>query len=198
MQRRPWGGSWRAAAVAGLVIVAVLVVGDARPAAACSCAGFDDAEALAHADVVFTGELVEVVRPGSWSSPEAPARFVFDVDEVLVGEARARQSIVTPAYGASCGLEIEGPGPFLVFATERSTLTDDADGELHSHLCSGTRPLADGPIGFVAEGRPPTPGSSPVGGGGGVPVPLVVGGIVLALVVVAVGATLLARARRPS
>src|SRR5688572_11564441 len=101
-----------------LAIVAVGLVVAAPPAAACSCLGTSDAEALATADVAFSGTLVEVrVPPGETFSSMDPARFIFEVDRVYKGDARARQSVVTPRSGASCGLELSGPGPFLLFAS---------------------------------------------------------------------------------
>ena len=135
--------------------------------AACSCASFTDEDALENADAAFTGTLVETITPaGGADSSTDPRRFVFDVDEVFKGDVFARQSIVTSRDGASCGLEIRGPGPFVVFA---HTKTDGipsgaADGELYSDMCSGTRALANGalPASFGTASSP-VPGTSPMG-----------------------------------
>lgn len=118
-------------------------------AAACSCAEITDADAYEFADVVFTGALVEIVTPdGDIVVSNDPERFVFDVDQVYKGEVQAQQSVVTAREGASCGLEISGPGPFVVFASlDDESLTSGAvDGEVYSSLCSGTRPLSAGAL----------------------------------------------------
>jgi hypothetical protein len=73
--------------------------------------------------------------------------------------------------GASCGLELGGPGPFLVFARRPS---HDGlakawwggkyqldPGQFVADLCGGSRALADG--GEPAFGRPPASSPSPVG-----------------------------------
>ena len=47
--------------------------------------------------VVFSGELVEIrTPPGASYSSADPERFVFAVDHVYKGDAKARQSVVTP------------------------------------------------------------------------------------------------------
>ncbi|HSP27235.1 MAG TPA: hypothetical protein VLN74_01715 [Ilumatobacteraceae bacterium] len=93
-----------------------------------------------------------------------PERFVFDVDQVFKGEAQTRQSVVTAREGASCGLEISGPGPFVVFARlDDDGITSGAmDGEVYSNSCSGTRPLADGalPTSFGTPSPPVTVGAA--------------------------------------
>ena len=103
-----------------------------------------------------------------------PERFVFDVDRVFKGEAQSRQAVVTASEGASCGLEISGPGPFVVFARldDDIGLTSGAvEGEMYSSLCSGTRPLAAAalptsfgtpspPIMVATGGASPPPASS--------------------------------------
>jgi len=156
------------AVVSFLAVLAALQVGIAPPAAACSCVGFqDDEAALEAADVVFTGELLEVRTPPTgevWSSAD-PERFVFAVDRVYKGEARARQSVVTAREGASCGLELSGVGPFLVFASTESVLNlQGKDGELFSHLCTGSRKLgSEAVLSRLGEGRPPDAGASPIG-----------------------------------
>ncbi len=80
----------------------------------------------------------------------------------------ARQSIVTARDGGSCGLEISGPGPFLVFARETDSVVSGAvDGELHSSLCSGTRPLASDAIpASFGSASAPRAGASAIGDNG--------------------------------
>ena len=104
----------------GLVSGFVLV-GGGRAVSACDCGGFTDDEAFAVADAVFTGSLLEIqTPPGDTYSSADPERFVFQVEEVYKGTAFARQSVVTARKGASCGLEIAGSGPFVVFARNES------------------------------------------------------------------------------
>lgn len=148
------------------MLCAVMTVGlfaldTPQRAAACSCVELTDAEAYDFADVVFTGVLVEINTPeGDVVVSNDPERFVFDVDQVYKGEAQALQSVVTAREGASCGLEIGGPGPFVVFARlEDDSLTSGAvEGEVYSSLCSGTRPLSTGalPASFGTPSAPVT------------------------------------------
>jgi hypothetical protein len=143
-----------AALTLGLVAGAVtVVVAGTGPAHACSCLALTDEEAFEIADAVFVGELVGTelaTDPGPVYSSGDPERFYFDVDKVFKGKATDRQTILTARDGASCGLEIGGSGPFLVFAYRDR-------GDLQSNLCSGTRPLSMGdlPASF-GPGRQPT------------------------------------------
>jgi hypothetical protein len=162
--RRPSGVVRIAAVVNMASLCAVVTLGSfalhaPQRAAACSCATVTDAEAYEFADVVFTGTLVEIDTPeGDIVVSHDPERFVFDVDQVFKGEAQTRQSVVTAREGASCGLEISGPGPFVVFArVDDDGLTGGGvDGEVYSGLCSGTRPLADGDV-PTSFGQPAPP-----------------------------------------
>ena len=145
--------------------VVVVVTGGGR-VLACSCAELTDRQAFESADTVFTGALLGT-ELGSDAGPVYstgdPERFFFDVDKVFKGDATSRQTILTARDGASCGLEIGGRGPFVVFAYRQG---DDivggaVDGELHSDLCSGTRAVSAGdlPASF-GEGRSPEPSKS--------------------------------------
>jgi hypothetical protein len=184
-------------------LMAALVLGlfaTSERAAACSCGVLTDEEALDDADAVFIGTLAEIITPGgvSYSSAD-PERFVFEVDEVFMGEVFARQSVATARDGASCGLEISGPGPFLVFAVTNDDFTGGAvEGELYSNLCSGTRELGSSavPAGW-GDASPPIAGASPVGSSGsGFPTLwiLAIGGLAAA----AVAVVLIARRLRPA
>jgi hypothetical protein len=140
--------------VAALSAVTTVVV-LATPAHACSCAMASEAEYFRHADVVFTGALIDRREP-PWRpvmSSEDPAILTFEVSRVHRGEARRWQMVETAVLGASCGLEIEGSGPFLVFANhaeDGATLT--------ASLCDGTRPIADGGAPAFGGSHPPEPG----------------------------------------
>ena len=104
----------------------------ASPASACSCAGGTTADHLDRADTVFTGRLLSREVSGGSSSTD-PALHVFAVESVWKGSASAEQGVVSASSGASCGLELSGEGPFLVFATR-------TDGALSAGLCGGTAP----------------------------------------------------------
>jgi hypothetical protein len=93
---------------------------------ACGCTGGTPTEHALRADAVFSGRLVsrEVVGGDT-------ALHVFAVDTVHVGDVSARQGVLSPASGASCGLELAGEGPFLVFASRE-------DGRLTAGRCGGT------------------------------------------------------------
>ena len=201
--------------VCGVVLAAVLVV-NAPSASACSCVPTSDAEAFARADVVFAGELVEVIPPppAEIQSSADPEQFVFDIDLAYKGEVRSRETVITPMSGASCGLELSGRGPFLVFASTepRGMVTEAEEGLLFSDLCSGSRALSDGAVpGAFGAGEPPQLSGSPAADvhdaldeaptagpeDEASPVPaLVVAGLLLALVGAGVG--LLVRRRRCS
>jgi len=156
-----WLGTMLRALIVGVFVlgaVGAVSVGFAPSAGACSCASPTDAEALAQADAAFTGSLVDMVADaeGAVFSSSDPERFVFEVETVFKGEVTSRQTVVTPRGGESCGLEISGPGPYLVFAFDDSELTSGAGaGELYSHLCSGTRALAEGDVPISFTSAPP-------------------------------------------
>jgi len=126
-----------------LVSCALLLAGwvAAPPASACSCAGGSTAGHLQRADAVFTGTLLsrEVHHPaGGLASSADPAVHVFAVEAIHKGTAEAEQQVVSADSGASCGLELAGDGPFLVFATDPAGAPE---GQLAADLCGGTAPL---------------------------------------------------------
>ena len=146
----------RRAVLVGVVLLSALVVLPVRAerAWACSCGGLTDAEAFDRSGAVFIGELTERREPTVALSSEADVRLVFTVERVFKGEVHATQSVVTAADGSSCGLEISGPGPHLIFGRTRGATT-----EIEAGLCDGTRALA-------AESVPEAfgAGSAPIGG----------------------------------
>jgi hypothetical protein len=123
---------------------------------------FTDQEAFDRADVVFTGIVAGIEDPRSGSSM-APRVFTFAVDDVYKGDAAPQQVVRSEQSGASCGLELAGPGPFVVFATtsvHESSSMRLGQGELHASLCGGTRPLsAAEPLAtsLTVDVRPPDP-----------------------------------------
>lgn len=148
-----------------LLLTGLFVVLPAPPAAACSCAIGTDDEAIERADAVFSGRLLDRKDPGFLSGGSSAdfSTLRFEVDAVYEGDVAIDQVVVTEQSGASCGLEIEGEGPFLVFAQASHYDQEVPDGAVYAGLCGGTRPLAEGnvPASF-GDARPPTP---PPGGG---------------------------------
>ena len=131
------------------------------PAAwACSCVPATTGEQVERADVVFTGTLVsrEVVHPvpGVVGSDD-PAVHVFAVEGRLKGATPAQQTVLSADSSASCGLDLSGDGPFLVFATRPP---DAPAGQLTASLCGGTAP-ADAQL--VTEVRTAVLGGTPGG-----------------------------------
>jgi len=119
-----------------LAVLGVVVL-PAAPAAACDCVGDTTAGSFARADLVFTGTLVsrEVSHPHSpVLSSTDPALHVFAVDSVFKGSAARRQGVVSADSGASCGLELSGDGPFVVFANREGA-------QYTASLCGGSAPL---------------------------------------------------------
>jgi hypothetical protein len=144
----------------------------ASPAQACSCAEATTAQHVAEADVVFTGTLLsrEVDHP-DWPvmSSSDPALFVFAVDTVYKGDVHAEQGVVSAADGASCGLDLAGNGPFVVFASSDPSLPD---GQYRAGLCNGTG-LAGDDVLTELDGLAPAPpaAGAPLDGQAGVQSP---------------------------
>ena len=137
-----------ALALAALLLALVAAWATPAPAYACSCGGSPEAELAQHAEVIFTGTVV-ADETNQWRQTRT---FTVAVDRVYKGEATATQVVSTHASGASCGLEISGPGPFLIFADrEGSTLT--------ANLCGGTR--AGSAPASMGAGHAPLPDAVP-------------------------------------
>ena len=119
----------RVALALSAVLLALTAAWAAPPSAyACSCGGSPEAELVQRADVIFTGTVVA----DETNQRRQRRTLTVAVDRVYKGEATATQMVSTHASGASCGLEITGPGPFLIFA--------DREGPgLTADLCGGTR-----------------------------------------------------------
>jgi hypothetical protein len=179
----------------------------AAPAAACSCAMAPSVTAtFASADAVFTGRLVsrEVEHP-EWPmiSSSDPALHVFAVERVFKGTAYEEQGVVSADSGASCGLELSGEGPFLVFATRSA---DTGEDRYAADLCGGTTtatPELEAALTALAgpempEGAGPLPGEggTDAAGPAGTVLTVVAAGA-LVLLLVAVGRRR-ARRRAPS
>jgi LPXTG-motif cell wall-anchored protein len=164
--------------VRGSVVIVLLVAGFgaagllvASPASACSCAEGPVDVHFADADAVFTGTLVsrEVrhVDQGSQSSGD-PALHVFEVARVHKGDVHELQGVVSAAEGGSCGLELVGDGPFVVFATRDPGL---ADGQYGAALCGGTTSADEAILAEVAELAGAASGQDPLAGAAGLEAP---------------------------
>ncbi|MPY76920.1 MAG: hypothetical protein GEV04_00190 [Actinophytocola sp.] len=144
---RATGAVLATVALAGMLqLVAVL---GAAPALACSCAPMTDEEYVESADVIFSGKLIDRKEPVPLTSSMDPATLTFEVSDVYKGQVGRMAQVRTANSGASCGLEIEGEGPFLVF-----TEFDD-NGGLTASLCGGTREMPEQPPAALGDGRPP-------------------------------------------
>jgi hypothetical protein len=149
----------------GIAIVAASTWAQGGPAAACSCAESSEVESFGLASAVFVGEVIDVwsqppPKSGEYSS-DLPRWFTFSTTAVYKGDAFEEQSVRTVVDGASCGMELGGRGPFLIFAVGPRD-----GGELRSGLCDGNRAIGTTPVpdAFGAPRQPlagPSPSSRP-------------------------------------
>ena len=128
-------------------LVPSLGVLTAAPAAACSCATQTTQQHFERADAVFTASLLSREEPrGRVVSSADPAVHVFAVRTVYKGTALESQEVLSPVSGATCGLELSGTGPFVVFASRSIDLggaptTALAEHQYASLLCDGSGPV---------------------------------------------------------
>ena len=102
--------------------------------------------------MIFLGTVVDERTLGGTRT------YTFRVDRVYKGQAYATQTVKTEAQGPACGLELNGPGPFLLHAYQEPA----GAAALRANSCGGTR--EGGPPANLGEGYPPLPGggTSPV------------------------------------
>ena len=137
------------------VLAGGLVLGPVGPAAACSCVTNDPVELADHADVAFVGVLT------SQRSDDDVVAHLFTVEDVLAGDVRRSQDVVTPHAGeASCGVEWATGATMVVLGRV------DERGRVASDLCSGSVPAGaaayDATVEALGEPRDPLPGRSMV------------------------------------
>ncbi len=154
----------------GALLAVALIVGVApvpafATATACSCVSTEDSE-RERADVIFKGTL-----DGSTSSAstdrngnveESGLVHQFTPTTVYRGRVAIPQYVLEPPNGdPACAADLDGPGPYLVFA-EKPSLKEKKkyqlnDADLLLRPCSGTQALnADDEPDF-GPGRPATP-----------------------------------------
>ena len=133
--------------------------------------------------MVFVGVVRDVDEPFRifGGSSADPVTVEFEVSEVHKGDVPARMTLTTAMDGASCGYAFTEGSRYLVFAADYGL-------GLSTGLCSGNLDLAveSNPFGTGTTPRPAPP-SEPGSG----PIVVAAG----AVVVVAVGALLVRRAR---
>ncbi len=131
------------------------------PANACSCSGRSDAEAFSDAGAVFTGKLIGREAPNEGAAMQSsadPVFYTFAVDRIYKsyqGRIANPQRVQSVVDGASCGLELRGDGPFVIFTscTCRSSTVPSAG------LCGGTREVRAGEK--LPFGRGQAPAAAP-------------------------------------
>lgn len=156
-----------------VALVGAFMVLSATSASACTCVAITDDEAFPASNVVFAGTVVEKREPEGRpvpGDPEVravssadPATWVFAVERVYKGEVGDTQEVLSPAFGASCGLELGPPGTrALVFASRGDAPTylfsEPVDRDAaHASLCGGSRRLArdePAPLALAVGGQP--------------------------------------------
>ena len=149
------------AAVAG-VTLGIVVFGHAPPAGACSCV-LTQTDAIAEADAVFTGSVVE--RDGG--SDRYARHHLFSVDAVFKGQVHERQWVDTGADVTTCKANFEPQVSYLVVAMGGGSAdAEQPGGELQTEVCLHSTALELGLPQGLGTPTDPLPGTSPAAGGG--------------------------------
>ena len=131
---------------------------DARPAAACDCAGISPGRALRQADAVFRGTVLGRDDVGRGEDARTDVRF--RVDQVYKGTVYREQVVATPRDDRGCGLTATKGSTWVVFALQGIEGSgDDAVNRLITTACSGNRSSGDVPA-LLGRPRPPAEGRS--------------------------------------
>ena len=153
------------AAVALVSLVSIVFSADAS---ACSCAPVDLERDLPLADGAMIGTVLERQVSGD------TATYLFRVEQVYRGDVESRAEVVTPASGASCGLELA--------VGDRVGLLLERDGDVwRSGLCSQADPADFLALTNVKDNTLP---------------PINVGGVIVGVAVLGLGTFLLLRRMR--
>jgi hypothetical protein len=137
-----------------------------RNAHACSCISLPLEKHLRSSDAVFSGEVVGIdendLSPGA--GPRL-GKVTFDVSDVWKGVTEESVAVYGQGPEASCGLNFEEGGSYLVYAYR-----SNEDGPLETNLCDATKQLAAAEqdlqmLGSPDDTLPDTGGSisSPIG-----------------------------------
>ncbi|HLE58325.1 MAG TPA: hypothetical protein VJA85_01630 [Candidatus Limnocylindria bacterium] len=128
--------------------VAALGIGPVATVLACTCMQLGAGEALANAQVAFTGVVARVEDPNSGPiiSSADPIIYTFAVEEALKGEPGSAPQVVSARESASCGMTFAVGQRWTVYADV------GGGGRLETGLCSGNELLAeDVPVPDLAE-----------------------------------------------
>lgn len=153
------------AATAGAILIAVVcgVFLSSDCASACSCgvpAGVSSQELarqeLSNSDAVFAGEVIDIDRPLSITSSDAPMKVAFRVSESWKGAGGETVSVKTAVSDTSCGYPFDEGEGYLVFASKGIFYEE---GELEVGLCGSTKLLPEARAELATLG----PGAAPTG-----------------------------------
>ncbi len=106
-----------------ILVLALLSIGFAGPALACSCAPTSRDEVVKDSDAVFTGTVEKVEREGFWSIATLK---VHDVEKGTVDE---EATVQTGRDSAACGITFVVGEKIEIAAIQRKD-------RLHASLCS--------------------------------------------------------------
>ena len=135
-------GSLGRALLATGVAISVLPIVGADPAYACSCVRTDEQQRYEQATHVFKGTVIAAqgAAPTEGEATNEPVLYTFDVISTYKGRVTDPQKVSTPGNSAACGVELDGDGPFLVFASRER---EEAGSGLVMNVCGGTRPIGE-------------------------------------------------------
>jgi hypothetical protein len=144
--------SWRLAVAVALV--ALLAAATPVPAVACTCGGTTPTSALAHADVAFTGVVVDVVD----SNPMYPVtysggdemQYTVLVEERLKGSPPDLTVVRSLRDGAACGLVMAVGERWLLYGHSQDIYGANQPGETWVFLCDANQ-LISANASFASE-----------------------------------------------
>ncbi len=119
--------------------VASLGIGPVATVLACTCMPTDPGQALANAQVAFTGVVAKVEDPstGPMVGSADPIFYTFAIEEALKGEPGSAPQVLSARDGVSCGMTFAAGQRWTVYAWVAES------GRLETGLCSGNELLAE-------------------------------------------------------
>lgn len=146
----------------GLAIGLTPVLG-ADPAYACSCIAAKEKKLYKWADVVFKGKVTKKkelhgemgMSGGGHSMSPSSVVYTFTPTRSYKGKVAKPQKVTTAGDSAACGVNLDGQGPFLVFANrpEPTNTSLAAKKPLTISLCGGTREFTKGEVPSFGKGK---------------------------------------------